>query len=49
MSYAFKAEPYRRRGCRDRCIRDPLEKRFYGLRELAVADPDGHVITFAQP
>jgi len=27
----------------------PLEKQFYGMRESAVADPDGRVITFAEP
>jgi catechol 2,3-dioxygenase-like lactoylglutathione lyase family enzyme len=26
----------------------PLTKQFYGMREFAVADPDGHVITFAE-
>lgn len=27
----------------------PLTKQFYGMREFALADPDGHVITFAEP
>jgi lactoylglutathione lyase len=27
----------------------PLTKQFYGMREFAVADPDGHVVTFAEP
>lgn len=27
----------------------PMTKRFYGMREFAVADPDGHVVTFAEP
>ncbi|HEV8318253.1 MAG TPA: hypothetical protein VGQ10_12640 [Vicinamibacterales bacterium] len=27
----------------------PLKKQFYGMREFAVADPDGRVITFAEP
>lgn len=27
----------------------PLTKQFYGMREFSVADPDGHVITFAEP
>lgn len=27
----------------------PLKKQFYGMREFAVADPDGNVITFAEP
>lgn len=26
----------------------PLKTQFYGMREFAVTDPDGHVITFAQ-
>ena len=26
----------------------PLKTQFYGMREFAVADPDGHVITFAE-
>ncbi|MGE3189985.1 MAG: VOC family protein, partial [Vicinamibacterales bacterium] len=26
-----------------------LKDQFYGMREFAVEDPDGHVITFAQP
>ena len=26
----------------------PLKTQFYGMREFAVSDPDGHVITFAQ-
>jgi lactoylglutathione lyase len=26
----------------------PLKTQFYGLREFAVADPDGHIITFAE-
>jgi lactoylglutathione lyase len=27
----------------------PLTTQFYGMREFAVADPDGHVVTFAEP
>jgi uncharacterized glyoxalase superfamily protein PhnB len=27
----------------------PLKTQFYGMREFAVADPDGHVITCAEP
>ena len=27
----------------------PLVTQFYGMREFAIADPDGYVITFAQP
>ena len=26
----------------------PLEDKFYGMREFAIEDPDGYVITFAQ-
>jgi uncharacterized glyoxalase superfamily protein PhnB len=26
----------------------PLKTQFYGMREFAVADPDGHIITFAE-
>jgi uncharacterized glyoxalase superfamily protein PhnB len=26
----------------------PLKTQFYGLREFAVEDPDGHIITFAE-
>ncbi|MGE0864258.1 MAG: hypothetical protein AB7P34_10180 [Vicinamibacterales bacterium] len=26
----------------------PLKTQFYGMREFAVTDPDGHLITFAQ-
>lgn len=26
----------------------PMETKFYGMREFAVADPDGYLITFAQ-
>jgi len=26
----------------------PMEKKFYGMKEFAVADPDGYLITFAQ-
>ncbi len=26
----------------------PLETKFYGVREFAIADPDGFVITFAK-
>ena len=26
----------------------PLESKFYGMREFAIADPDGYVITFAE-
>lgn len=25
-----------------------MTKQFYGMREVAVADPDGHIITFAE-
>jgi catechol 2,3-dioxygenase-like lactoylglutathione lyase family enzyme len=27
----------------------PFERKWYGLTEFAIADPDGYVITFAQP
>jgi catechol 2,3-dioxygenase-like lactoylglutathione lyase family enzyme len=27
----------------------PLEKKFYGMTEFAIHDPDGHMIIFAQP
>lgn len=27
----------------------PLTDQFYGMREFTIADPDGYVITFAQP
>jgi catechol 2,3-dioxygenase-like lactoylglutathione lyase family enzyme len=27
----------------------PIKDQFYGMREFAVEDPDGHLITFAQP
>ena len=27
----------------------PIETKFYGMREFAIADPDGYVITFAEP
>lgn len=27
----------------------PLKTQFYGMREFAVADPDGHVVTCAEP
>lgn len=27
----------------------PMTKQFYGMREFAVADPDGHIVTFAEP
>lgn len=27
----------------------PLKTQFYGMREFAVADPDGHLVTFAEP
>jgi len=27
----------------------PIKTQFYGMREFAVEDPDGHIITFAQP
>jgi uncharacterized glyoxalase superfamily protein PhnB len=27
----------------------PVTKQFYGMREFAVADPDGHTISFAEP
>ena len=26
----------------------PFETKFYGMREFAIADPDGYVITFAE-
>ena len=26
----------------------PLKTQFYGMREFAVEDPDGHILTFAQ-
>ena len=26
----------------------PLKTQFYGLREFAVTDPDGHILTFAE-
>ena len=26
----------------------PLKTQFYGLREFAITDPDGHIITFAE-
>jgi uncharacterized glyoxalase superfamily protein PhnB len=26
----------------------PLKTQFYGMREFAVSDPDGHIITFAE-
>lgn len=26
----------------------PLKTQFYGMREFAVTDPDGHIITFAE-
>ena len=26
----------------------PLKTQFYGMREFAVTDPDGHLITFAE-
>jgi catechol 2,3-dioxygenase-like lactoylglutathione lyase family enzyme len=26
----------------------PLKTQFYGMREFAIADPDGHIITFAE-
>jgi lactoylglutathione lyase len=26
----------------------PLKTQFYGMREFAITDPDGHVITFAE-
>jgi uncharacterized glyoxalase superfamily protein PhnB len=26
----------------------PMEKKFYGMQEFAVSDPDGYLITFAQ-
>jgi uncharacterized glyoxalase superfamily protein PhnB len=26
----------------------PIETKFYGMREFAVADPDGYVLTFAE-
>jgi uncharacterized glyoxalase superfamily protein PhnB len=27
----------------------PLEKKFYGMTEFAIHDPDGHLIIFAEP
>jgi uncharacterized glyoxalase superfamily protein PhnB len=27
----------------------PLKDQFYGMREFAVLDPDGYLVTFAQP
>jgi catechol 2,3-dioxygenase-like lactoylglutathione lyase family enzyme len=27
----------------------PIKTQFYGMREFAVEDPDGHIITFAEP
>jgi uncharacterized glyoxalase superfamily protein PhnB len=27
----------------------PLKHQFYGMREFAVVDPDGYLVTFAQP
>lgn len=27
----------------------PLKNQFYGMREFAVYDPDGYLVTFAQP
>lgn len=26
----------------------PLKTQFYGMREFAVTDPDGHILTFAE-
>ena len=26
----------------------PIETKFYGMREFAIEDPDGYVITFAE-
>ena len=26
----------------------PLKTQFYGMREFAITDPDGHILTFAQ-
>jgi uncharacterized glyoxalase superfamily protein PhnB len=26
----------------------PLQTQFYGMREFAVTDPDGHILTFAE-
>ena len=26
----------------------PIETKFYGMREFAVVDPDGHTLTFAE-
>jgi uncharacterized glyoxalase superfamily protein PhnB len=35
---------------RDRVqIAMPLKDQFYGMREFAVFDPDGYLVTFAQP
>ena len=27
----------------------PIATKFYGMREFSIADPDGYVITFAEP
>ncbi len=27
----------------------PMVTQFYGMKEFAIADPDGYVITFAEP
>jgi len=26
----------------------PLKTQFYGMREFAIEDPDGHILTFAE-
>jgi uncharacterized glyoxalase superfamily protein PhnB len=26
----------------------PLKTQFYGMREFAIGDPDGHLLTFAE-
>jgi len=37
-------------GVKDRArIAMPLKNQFYGMREFAVFDPDGYLVTFAQP
>lgn len=38
---------YERVGSRARIIM-PIKTQFYGMREFAVADPDGHILTFAE-
>ncbi|MCI0350935.1 MAG: VOC family protein [Acidobacteriales bacterium] len=41
-------ELYRRVQASKAKIVMPMEKKFYGMQEFAVADPDGYLITFAQ-